>query len=131
MKFFIRTLTLSLLLIAVDASAADTNQLTATPCADKINQLPNPFGAFNLGMYNRPASNQVALLQSFGYDGIMACAWGKDALAHVREFATVPAVRDGRFSVYSILWTPNLEQGYDVKLLDELIPLTAQLHASL
>jgi sugar phosphate isomerase/epimerase len=61
----------------------------------------------------------------------MACAWGKDALAHVREFATVPAVRDGKFAVYSILWTPNLDQGYDEKWLDELIPLTARLHASL
>jgi len=131
MKFLIQILIASLLLIPVAAPAADANPLTAAPSTGKINGLPNPFGAFNLVMYGRPASNQVELLQSIGYDGIMACTWGKDALAHLRDFAAVPAVRDGKFSVYSVLWTPDLIQGYDEKWLNELIPLTAQLHASL
>jgi hypothetical protein len=50
-KFSLGILTLSILLNVVNASAGDTNQVAATPSANPINRLPNPFGAFNLVMY--------------------------------------------------------------------------------
>jgi len=109
----------AVLLVTLFASAAERT-------------LPNPFGVFNLAPFNqRPAQAQVDLALTNGYDGLMASLPGKNPLGHLREFAAVPAVRDGKFKIYAILWQNQIAQPLDENFLKEFLVIAKQLDADL
>lgn len=110
------------LLAVIFATSGSAGELT----------LKNPFGVFNLAPFNQlPASNQVALAMSSGYDGLMASMTRTNPLARLREFAAVPAVRDGQFKIYSILWQVRFDQPLDEKFLKEFATVAHELHAAI
>lgn len=92
----------------------------------------NAFGVFNLAPFNQlPASNQVALAMSSGYDGLMASLPGKNPLARLREFTAVPAVRDDQFKIYSVLWQVRVGTPLDEKFLKEFVVVAHELKAAM
>lgn len=94
--------------------------------------LPNSFGVFNLQPFNqRPAQEQVNLAMQSGYDGLMASTSVKDPLVRLREFAAVPAVRDGKFKIYAILWQVRVDKPTDAVFLKEFITVCKALNAAL
>lgn len=95
--------------------------------------LPNPFGVFNLRPFNElPAQEQVDLAMKSGYDGLMASTSTKTPpLVRLREFAAVPAVRDGRFKIYAILWQVRVDKPTDAAFLKEFIIVCKTLNAAL
>ena len=94
--------------------------------------LPNPFGVFNLRPFNElPAQQQVDLAMKSGYDGLMASTSTKtSALVRLREFAAVPAVRDGKFKIYAILWQVRVDKPTDQTFLKEFIGICKELNAA-
>ncbi len=97
--------------------------------------LPNPFGVFNLRPLNGlPAQEQVDLAQRAGYAGLMAStsvpAPGQP-LARLREFTSVPAVRDGKFKIYAILWQVRVDKPLDENFLKEFTVVARELKASI
>ncbi len=107
--------------------------LTLASCATTSRTPPPalPLSAFGFTLENRPAADQVALLQRLGYDGMMVSTWGPDPVAKLREFTRVPAVAEGRFRVRALLWTPKAEKNPKLGPLDQFLPLARQLQASL
>lgn len=94
--------------------------------------LPNPFGVFNLRPFNElPAQEQVDLAVKSGYDGLMASTSMKNPLVRLREFAAVPAVREGKFKIYAILWQVRVDKPVDQAFLKEFIPICKELGAAL
>ena len=94
--------------------------------------LPNQFGVFNLAPFNqRPAQEQVDLAMTNGYDGLMASVSMKNPLVQLREFTAVPAVRDGRFKIYSILWQSQITKPLDEKFLTEFLVIAKELNAAI
>jgi sugar phosphate isomerase/epimerase len=95
--------------------------------------LPNPFGVFNLRPFNElPAQEQVDLAMKSGYDGLMASTSTKTPpLVRLREFAAVPAVREGKFKIYAILWQVRVDKPVDQAFLKEFIPICKELNAAL
>lgn len=92
-------------------------------------------GFFNLRLLNGlPAQEQVALAQRAGYDGLMAStsvpAPGQP-LVRLCEFASVPAVREGKFKIYSILWQVQVDKPLDEKFLKEFTVVARELKASI
>lgn len=94
--------------------------------------LPNPFGVFNLRPFNElPAQEQVDLAMKSGYDGLMASTSTKTPpLVRLREFAAVPAVRDGKFKIYAILWQVRVDKPTDAAFLKEFITVCKTLNAA-
>ena len=94
--------------------------------------LPNPFGVFNLAPFNqRPAQEQVALAMTNGYDGMMASVSMKNPLGRLAEFGAVPAVCEGKFRVYAILWQNQIAQPLDEKFLKQFLVIAKQLDAAI
>lgn len=94
--------------------------------------LPNPFGVFNLPPLNqRPAQEQVDLAMASGYAGMMASVSMKNPFVRLREFSAVPAVRDGRFKVYAILWQSRIAQPLDEAFLSEFLVIAKELNAAI
>lgn len=95
--------------------------------------LPNPFGVFNLRPFNElPAQEQVDLAMKSGYDGMMAStSTMTPPLVRLREFAAVPAVRDGKFKIYAILWQVGIGKPVDEAFLKAFIPICKELNAAL
>jgi len=52
-------------------------------------------------------------------------------LDRLREFAAVPAVRDGKFKIYSILWQVRVDKPLDEKFLKEFAVVARELKASI
>ena len=116
------TLLLTLFLTALGA-------LTAAPTGAPA--LPNPFGVFNLPPFNeRPAQEQVDLAMKSGYEGLMASTSLKNPVERLREFTAVPAVRDGKFRIYAVLWGVRVDKPTDEVFLQELIAVCKQLNAA-
>jgi sugar phosphate isomerase/epimerase len=115
----ITTLFLALLLGAIGT-------LSAAPA------LPNPFGVFNLRPFNeRPAQEQVDLAMQSGYDGLMASTSTKERpLERLREFAAVPAVREGKFKIFAILWQVRVDKPTDEAFLKEFITICKELNTA-
>ncbi len=102
----------------------------AASAADRV--LPNPFGVFNLSPFNElPAQQQVDLAVKSGYDGLMASTSIKNPLVRLREFAAVPAVREGKFKIYAIFWQVRVDQPADDAFIKEFIPICKELNAAL
>ena len=96
-----------------------------------IRALPNPFGVFNLAPFNlRSAQEQVDLAMTNGYDGLMASVSMKNPLMRLQEFTAVPAVRDGHFKIYSILWQSQIAKPLDEKFLNEFLVVAKELNAA-
>ena len=94
--------------------------------------LPNAFGVFNLHPFNqRSAQEQVDLAMQSGYDGLMASTSIKEPLTRLREFAAVPAVREGRFKIYAILWQSQIAKPLDEKFLAEFVAVAKTLNAAI
>ena len=94
--------------------------------------LPNAFGVFNLEPFNqRPAQEQVDLALTNGYDGLMASVSMKNPLARIREFTAVPAVREGRFRIYSILWQSRLDKPLNEAFLSDVLVIAKELNAAI
>jgi sugar phosphate isomerase/epimerase len=119
------TLLFSVLLAALGTLTVAT---ASAPAA-----LPNPFGVFNLRPFNElPAQQQVDLAMQSGYDGLMASTSMKERpLERLREFAAVPAVRDGKFKIYAILWQVAVGKPVNEAFLKEFIPICKELNAAL
>lgn len=110
-----------------------TSLCSLPPAHADATALPNPFGVFNLRPFNEiPAQKQVDLAMKSGYDGLMASTELKRPLVRLREFATVPAVREGKFKIYSVLWMVRpTKKGLDENFLKEFIPIAKELNASI
>lgn len=90
--------------------------------------LENPFGAFNFTLESRSPVEQVKLLQKEGYQG-MALFWpGAEAF---EELASVPAVRDGSFRVFAVLYDFAFAQPWSREELDALLISLASQKADL
>lgn len=130
MKNLSQLLILAGLLITCLTGRAQTN--AASDKEPSTRALPNPFGVFNLAPFNqRPAQEQVDMAMTNGYDGLMASVSMKNPLVRLREFTTVPAVRDGRFKIYSILWQSQITKPLDEKFLTEFLVIAKELNAAI
>lgn len=90
--------------------------------------LENPFGAFNFTLESRPPGEQVRVLQEQGYQG-MALYWpGAEAF---EELAAVPAVRDGGFRVFAVLYDFAFAQPWSREQLDAILLSLASREADL
>lgn len=90
--------------------------------------LENPFGAFNFTLESRPSREQVTLLREQGYQG-MALYWpGVEAF---EELAAVPAVRDGSFRVFAVLYDFAFAQSWSREQLDAILLSLASQEADL
>jgi len=66
-----------------------------------------------------------------GYDGLMASVSMKNPLVRLREFAAVPAVREGKFKIYSVLWQSHIEKPLDEKFLAEFVVVAKDLNTAI
>ncbi|QRK13241.1 hypothetical protein JQX13_26350 [Archangium violaceum] len=80
--------------------------------------LEIPFGAFNFTIDSRPASEQIALLDGIGYQG-MALYWpGVEAF---EAFAAEPAVRQGRFRMLAVLYDLRFDTPWSREEMDTIL----------
>ncbi|WP_375765288.1 sugar phosphate isomerase/epimerase [Archangium gephyra] len=84
--------------------------------------LENPFGAFNFTLESRPASEQIALLEGLGYEG-MALYW--PGVAAFETFATQPAVREGRFRLFAVLYDFRYDTPWSREEVDAMLAALA------
>ena len=130
MKSVAQLVVLVVSLVGGFGGQAQTN--AAFDMLPRARELPNPFGVFNLAPFNQsPAQAQVDLAMSNGYDGLMASLPGKTPLIRLRGFTAVPAVRDGRFKIYSVLWQNQIAKPLDERFLTEFLGVAKELHAAI
>jgi hypothetical protein len=84
--------------------------------------LENPFGAFNFTLESRPASEQVALLDGFGYEGMTLYWPGVDAF---EALTTEPAVRQGGFRVFAVLYDFRYDTPWSREEVDAMLATLA------
>lgn len=63
---------------------------------------PNPFFTYTFGMDKYPPAGQVDLLSRIGYDGVTFPVTDSGDLKHLETYQQLPAVRTGKFRIYSV-----------------------------
>ncbi|MDY7231967.1 sugar phosphate isomerase/epimerase family protein [Hyalangium rubrum] len=90
--------------------------------APKTESLENPFGAFNFTLESRPASEQIGLLDEVGYKGV-ALTW--PGVETFEAFATAPAVREGRFRLFAVLYDFRFDTPWSREEVDTMLSTLA------
>jgi sugar phosphate isomerase/epimerase len=98
---------------------ATTLGCSGTPRAVAIE---NPFGAFNFTIESRPAAQQIELLDGLGYKGVAMFWPGAEAF---EAFAEAPAVREGRFRMFAVLYDLRFDAPWSREEVDAMLAALA------
>ena len=92
----------------------------------------NPFSAFHFGLQDRPAQEQVNLLEKLGYQG-MAIGVSNDsnAIKELRTYPQVTQVKNGQFKIDAILWWTVAKDGYDRAFLENMLVEAKKMRAAI
>lgn len=90
--------------------------------------LENPWGAFNFTLETRSPVEQVKLLQKEGYQGMTLFWPGTEAF---EELAAVPAVREGGFRVFAVLYDFAFAQPWSREQMETLLSALASQRTDL